>query len=92
MTALLLITLSACSTRTIIKTEYLTIPLELLQCKSIPHADISDKAYEKSSNGDYKLLATELVQDRVQVAEPINMECEINARKAREYQKAMKKL
>jgi len=89
MTALLLITLSACSTKTIIKTEYLTIPLELLQCKSIPRADISDKAYENSSNGDYKLLAIELVEDRKLIVEPIAKECELNTRKAREYQESM---
>ena len=89
MTALLLITLSACSTKTITKTEYLTIPLELLQCKSIPRADISGKAYESSSNGDYKLLAIELVEDRKLIVEPIAKECELNARKAREYQESM---
>ena len=82
--------LCACSTKTITKIEYITIPEKYLQCDKIPKPRITKDAQTRADTGDFKLFAIELVEDRMFVAEPWHNECVRNAKSARDYQNQMK--
>lgn len=84
---LLLLTLSGCST-TKIKTEYLTIPEDFLQCEKLSIIPISDGAYESAEQGNFRPLVEELVEDRLHIEED-HTRCVNNAADAREFQERM---
>lgn len=84
---LLLLTLSGCSS-TKTRTEYLTIPERYLECYTLEISSISDKAYENAEQGDYKLLALELVEDRLSIDDSHEV-CVNNASDARAFQESM---
>lgn len=90
MIAPLLLTLSACSTKTIVKTEHLTIPDKYLNGCSYGSFNPSEEAQEDASlRKDYKLFAIELTQYSLTLQAEIDR-CNKNDESARRYQQEMK--
>ena len=85
---MLLLTLSACSTKTVIKTEYRIIPKEFLQCDNQELFLPSDESYEDAELGDFKLLSVEIGQE-LKLLEIDYLGCVNNASNARAYQDRM---
>lgn len=84
MIAPLLLTLSACSTKTIVKTEYLSVPDKYLNGCSYGEFKPSDEAM-----GSYKLYAIELTEYAMVLKSEIDR-CNKNDESARQYQQEMK--
>jgi hypothetical protein len=84
----LLIILSGCSSRIVTEIRYTSIPEEFLQCNLLADPAISDQAFDEALINDYKLLAVELAQVRLE-DEIVNNECVRNAKAALEHQKRM---
>ena len=83
---LLLMSLSACCTKSQTKIKHISIPIKYLQCDELPTPEISLEAQIEARDGDYKLFTIELVQDRKLLVEPWHNECVENMKAAREYQ------
>lgn len=89
MTLLLLITLCACTTKTITKIKYLTIPDKYLVCMGFSNVDISMESISEAKKGNYKLLSIEQAKIYTDAKRFHDNQCVRNAESAREYQKRM---